>query len=55
VVRVGVFLRDIKDFQAMNAVYSTFFLKDPPARTTVQATLAGNFLVEIDAVALKSA
>jgi len=53
VLRVGVYLRDIKDFQTMNTVYSTFFTKDPPARTTIQAVLAGTFLVEVDAVALK--
>ena len=52
-VRVGVYLRDINDFQAMNKVYTTFFAKDPPARTTIQAILAGNFLVEIDAIALR--
>jgi 2-iminobutanoate/2-iminopropanoate deaminase len=36
VVRVGVFLSNIKDFAAMNEVYAEFFPKDPPARTTNQ-------------------
>jgi 2-iminobutanoate/2-iminopropanoate deaminase len=53
VVRVGVFLRDINDFTEMNKVYQTFFQQNPPARTTIQATLPGKFLVEIDAIAVK--
>jgi 2-iminobutanoate/2-iminopropanoate deaminase len=55
VVRCGVFLADISDFQAMNAVYAEFFPPDrsPPARTTVQAAkLPMGALVEIDAIAL---
>lgn len=54
VVRVGVYLRDIKDFVKMNEVYQTFFPQNPPARTTIQAMLAANFLIEIDAIALSA-
>ena len=50
VVRVGVFLADIKDFDAMNAVYREFFAQDPPARTTVGVQLP-KIKVEIDCVA----
>jgi len=50
VVRVGVFLANIKDFDAMNAVYSEFFSQDPPARTTVGAQLP-KIKVEIDCIA----
>jgi len=50
VVRVGVFLADIKDFDAMNAVYREFFSQDPPARTTVGAQLP-KIKVEIDCIA----
>jgi len=50
VVRVGVFLADIKDFDAMNEVYRKFFPADPPARTTVGAQLAG-IKIEIDCIA----
>src|SRR6476659_3993660 len=35
VLRVGVFLTDIADFEAMNAVYAGFFDVPYPARTTV--------------------
>jgi 2-iminobutanoate/2-iminopropanoate deaminase len=51
VVRCGVFLANIDDFQAMDRVYAEFFVDPLPARTTVGATLAGS-LVEIDCVAL---
>ncbi|KAG8462466.1 hypothetical protein KFE25_010291 [Diacronema lutheri] len=43
-----VFLADIDDFQAMNAVYTKFFPRDPPARAAFAvASLAGDALVEI--------
>ena len=50
VVRVGVFLADIKDFDAMNEVYKQFFPEDPPARTTVGCQLP-KIKIEIDCVA----
>lgn len=50
VVRVGVFLADINDFQAMNEVYRKFFPDDPPARTTVGCSLP-KIKVEIDCIA----
>jgi 2-iminobutanoate/2-iminopropanoate deaminase len=52
VLKCNVYLADIRHFQAMNDVYSTFFPADPPARTTVQALLAEpEMLVEIEAIA----
>jgi len=54
VVKANVYLDRIEDFAAMNAVYATFFPKDPPARTTVEATnLPLGIGVEIDAIALE--
>jgi 2-iminobutanoate/2-iminopropanoate deaminase len=52
IVKVGVFLKDLSDFPILNKVFQEKFPKDPPARTTVQANLPGNFLVEIDAIAV---
>lgn len=54
VVRCGVFLVDMNDFQKMNAVYARVFGDHRPARTTVAVSeLPGAGLkVEIDAVAL---
>jgi len=50
VVRVGVFLADLKDFEAMNEVYREFFPDNQPARTTVGVQLP-RIKVEIDCVA----
>ncbi len=52
VVKCNVYLRDIKDFQAMNEVYKTLFSTPYPARTTIQAgALPGNIAVEIECIA----
>jgi 2-iminobutanoate/2-iminopropanoate deaminase len=53
VVRCGVFLADLDDFAAMNAVYEGFFEDPLPARTTVGASLP-QIKVEIDCVAALS-
>ena len=54
VVKVTVFLTDMAAFDAMNAVYKTFFLKNPPARSCVAVKdLPGGFPIEIEAVALR--
>ena len=51
-VKCTVFLADIQDFAAMNAVYATYFPNDPPARSTVAAKgLAGGARVEIECIA----
>ncbi len=53
VVQCTVYLRDLADFNAMNEVYSRFFPKHCPTRTTIQAAnLLHGIKVEIDAVAL---
>ena len=54
VLRCGVFLLDMGEFQAMNAVYARMFGEHRPARTTVEVSgLPGPGLrVEIDAVAI---
>jgi len=52
IIKTTVYLRDMRDFEAMNEVYRTFFGKDYPARSTVQANLAvEGQLVEIEAIA----
>jgi len=55
VLRCGVFLVDLRDFDAMNAVYARVFGDHRPARTTVQvAALPDKGLrVEIDAIAYR--
>jgi len=52
VVKTTVFLRDMADFAAMNAVYAEFFPENPPARSTVAvAALPKGAAVEIEAIA----
>ena len=55
VVKVNAYLADLADFEAYNAVYREFFAAPYPARTTVQAGLPPGMLVEIEAVARRSA
>jgi 2-iminobutanoate/2-iminopropanoate deaminase len=53
VVRCGIFLKDMKDFAAVNEIYGRHFGDHRPARSTVAvATLPRDVLVEIDAVAV---
>ena len=53
-VKATVYLDDIDDFAAMNAVYGEFFKTDCPARAAFQvAALPRNGLVEIELVLYK--
>ena len=53
VLKCTVFLTDVKDFGGMNSVYSTFFPKEPPARSTVvvAALVSAAAKVEIECIA----
>ena len=53
VVKTTVFLMNMDDFAAMNAVYARYFWRSEPARSTVQvAKLPLGALVEIEVIAL---
>ena len=53
VVKTTVFLAHMSDFQAMNAIYASYFTDPAPARSTVAvAELPRKALVEIECVAL---
>ncbi len=53
VIKTTVFLKDMNDFQEMNAIYETAFNGHRPARSTIQvARLPKDVLVEIECVAL---
>ena len=54
VVKTTVFLKDMNDFAAMNAVYASFFSEEGyPARSAVQvACLPRDGMVEIEAIAV---
>ncbi|GFM32684.1 RidA family protein [Desulfovibrio subterraneus] len=52
VLKTTVFLSDMNNFAAFNAVYSTYFAEPFPARSCVQvARLPKDALVEIEAIA----
>ncbi|MEM2210503.1 MAG: RidA family protein [Nitrososphaerales archaeon] len=54
VVKVTVFLKDIRHFSEMNEVYKKYFPFNQPARSTVEANMASpDLLVEIEAIAYK--
>jgi 2-iminobutanoate/2-iminopropanoate deaminase len=56
VIRSTVFLKNMDDFAAMNAVYAKYFTTAPPARSTVEVSrLPKNALVEIDMIAIAPA
>jgi reactive intermediate/imine deaminase len=56
VVSSRIYVTDADAFQAMNAVYRTYFPTDPPARATVKANLTSpDYIVEVTMVAVKDA
>ena len=56
VLKVNVYLDDIKDYKGMNEVYLGRFGKNPPVRTTVAVAkggVPGDSLVEMDCIAMQ--
>jgi 2-iminobutanoate/2-iminopropanoate deaminase len=53
VLKVNVYLNDLKDYDAMNEVFRGRFGPEPGVRTTIAAAggIPGNSLVEIDCIA----
>jgi len=53
VVKVNVYLNDLKDYAGMNEMFLGRFGPEPPVRTTIAAAggIPGNSLVEIDCIA----
>jgi 2-iminobutanoate/2-iminopropanoate deaminase len=52
VLKAQVFLADLKDYDAMNEVFTGSFGPEPPVRTTVSvAGVPGGSLIEIDVIA----
>jgi 2-iminobutanoate/2-iminopropanoate deaminase len=55
VVKTTIFLTDMADFAAVNAVYGRFFEKQPPARSTIAvAGLPKGVQVEIEILASRN-
>ena len=52
VVKTTVFLKDMNDFAAMNAVYASYYTENCPARSAVEvARLPKDVLVEVETIA----
>ncbi|MDW8140943.1 MAG: RidA family protein [Candidatus Bipolaricaulota bacterium] len=55
-VKVTVFAKDLKDFQAINQVYSEYCKENPPARSFVEVSrLPRDAAIEIEGIALLEA
>ncbi len=55
ILKCSIFLKDLGDFQKVNAVYATYFDSVPPARETVEvARLPLDASIEISCIAMKS-
>ncbi|XP_029842873.2 2-iminobutanoate/2-iminopropanoate deaminase [Ixodes scapularis] len=53
VVKVNVYIADMKDYEAMNRIYAEFFTEKYPARVTIRAAeIPGRGRIEIDAIAV---
>ena len=54
VVKTTIFLKNIADFSAVNEIYADFFPQEPPARSTIEASvLPKGALIEIEAIAIR--
>jgi 2-iminobutanoate/2-iminopropanoate deaminase len=54
VVKATVYMRDMGEFAAMNAIYREYFPSEPPTRATVGVTrLASEFRIEIEVIATR--
>ena len=54
VVATTLYVADLKDFEAINRAYGSYFASSPPARSTVQvAALPRGAKIEISAIASK--
>ena len=53
VIKTTLYLSDLTNYKAMNAVYNEYFAAHPPARATVGAVLVlPSLLFEMDAIAV---
>lgn len=51
VVKVNIFLADIRDYEAVNGVYKDYFSHKPARSCVAVAALPANALVEIEVIA----
>ncbi len=54
IVKTTIFLKNITDFPVVNEIYAGFFPEEPPARSTIEASvLPKGALIEIEAFAIR--
>ncbi len=52
IVKVTIYLKDLRNFSQVNELYATYFSRTPPARSTIQVSdLPKNAEIEIEAIA----
>ncbi|MEE2954442.1 MAG: RidA family protein [Bacteroidota bacterium] len=55
VVKTTIFIKDMKDYDIINNIYSKYFHKNPPARETVEVSkLPKDMNIEISIIAIKT-
>ncbi len=55
VTKCTIFIKNMGDFQKINAIYAKYFMQNPPARETVEVSaLPKNVNVEISCIAVKA-
>lgn len=53
IVKTTVFLKNMDEFSSMNEVYSSYFSKNPPVRSTIEVSrLPRDVSIEIEAIAV---
>ena len=51
ILKMTCYMADINDSSDFNKAYKSYFIKEPPVRTTIQASkLPGDVKIEIDAI-----
>jgi 2-iminobutanoate/2-iminopropanoate deaminase len=54
IVKTTIFLKNMSDFAAVNEIYAGFFPEEPPARSTIEASvLPKGAQIEIEATAIR--
>ena len=54
VIKTTIYLKDMNDFLKVNEIYSQYFKKSLPARSTIEASrLPKDALIEMDCIAYK--
>lgn len=55
IVKTTIFLKNIADFSTVNEIYASYFLQEPPARSTIEVSdLPKGAPLEIEAIAVRT-